>query len=76
LTVGITLGDLLTRAVEVDQRTVEGVSTDGLRALQARPVLEVDRWTALRAEARRLGIPTARLVGLIIEREAHRLGWR
>jgi hypothetical protein len=80
--VGATLGDLVTRAVEagveelleVDQRTVE--VADPLRALQARPVLDAQQWNALRGDARTLGIATSRLVGRIVEREARRLGWR
>ncbi|MCZ7534628.1 MAG: hypothetical protein M5T61_00940 [Acidimicrobiia bacterium] len=81
--VGDTLGALLTRVVEVgvaqfveaDQRGA-GTSTDDLRALQVRPVLDAEVWSTFRSEVRRLGIRVARAVGLVIEQEARRLGWR
>lgn len=69
-----TVGTLLVFAPLPNSAASE--SSDGIVKRFARLFIEDDDWLDVRERAVRLDVSTARLVGLIVEAEARRVGWK
>jgi hypothetical protein len=83
--VGAVVGDLVARAADAgvpaerdSERRSERRTSDGRRAARyARLFLpDDDTWFRFRAQAVAVSVSIARAVGLVVEQEARRLGWR
>ena len=76
-TVGYLVGRLIADAVRHSKLPRIPADDRGLTPRFARLVrLDVDTWTTFRSMAFDAHVTTTRMVGVLVEHEAHRLGWR